>query len=91
MTEPLQTKDDQWRERGNAAEPVRDLGAAPLGTDAEAGGAPAPAPSASQRDRPPMAPEPDPGSGGAKLPPIFWIMVAAAMLAAVVVAAAMSF
>ena len=40
MSNPLQTKDEQWRERPNGATPVFDPGLSPLGTDAEAGGAP---------------------------------------------------
>lgn len=88
MTHPLQTKDDQWRARGNAAEPVFDAGAAPLGTDAEAGGAHAPAPRA-QDARPDMAPEPQPQSRGVRLPPMFWIVLAV-ILAAVLIFAAMA-
>ena len=90
MTNPLQTKDDQWRHRGNAAQPVFDAGLAPLGTDEEAGGAHAP-PSSPREGHAPMSPEPAPERPGPKLPPMFWIMVAAAALAVIVAAAAISF
>ncbi|MDP1873353.1 hypothetical protein [Phenylobacterium sp.] len=90
MTHPLQTKDDQWRERPNGAEPVFDPGAAPAGTDAEAGGAHAP-PSAPGRARPELPTRPDPNAPGLTLPPVVWGVAAGVMLVAVVIAAIFSF
>ncbi|WP_333586695.1 hypothetical protein [Phenylobacterium sp.] len=89
MTHPLQTKDAQWRDRPNAAEPVFDPGLSPPGTDSEAGGARSPLPDAGEA-QPPLPAQPD-NRAGVRLPPMFWIMVAAAMVAAVIVAASLSF
>lgn len=90
MTHPLQTKDDQWRERPNSAEPVFDPGAAPASADAEAGGAHAPQ-SDPGAGRSPMPTQPDPQAPGLVLPPLAWAIAAAVMLAAVVVAALLTF
>jgi hypothetical protein len=90
MTHPLQTKDDQWRERPNSAEPVFDPGAAPASADAEAGGAHAPQ-SDPGAGRSPMPTRPDPQAPGLVLPPLAWAIAAAVMLAAVVVAALLTF
>lgn len=90
MTHPLQTKDDQWRERPNSAEPVFDPGAAEASADAEAGGAHAARSDPGTR-RSPMPTRPDPQAPGLVLPPVVWAIAAALMLAAVVVAALLSF
>ena len=88
MTHTLQTKDAQWRDRPNAAEPVFDPGLSPPGADLEDGGARTPLPDAGEA-QPPLPAQPD-NRAGVRLPPMFWIMVAA-MVAAVIVAASLSF
>ncbi|HZV83687.1 MAG TPA: hypothetical protein VFF48_01760 [Brevundimonas sp.] len=78
MANPLQTKDEQWRQRrANGSVPVFDPGLSPLGTDDEAGGARAaidPAPPLS--GRPPLPPSPDSASGGVRATPTFWYVAA---------------
>jgi hypothetical protein len=90
MTHPLQSKDDQWRERPNSAEPVFDPGAAPASADAEAGGSHAPRPDPGAT-RSPMPTRPDPQAPGLVLPPVVWAIAAALMLAALVVMAIFTF
>lgn len=90
MTHPLQSKDDQWRERPNSAEPVFDPGAAPASADAEAGGAHAARADPGDTGSP-MPTRPDPQAPGLVLPPVVWVIAAALMLAALVVMAIFTF
>jgi hypothetical protein len=97
MTNPLQAKDDQWRNRKeNASVPVFDPGMSPLGTDDEAGGARA-APvmdGAAQTgaERPPL-----PATPGARLdtgvraPPRAWYAAAAVLALVLLIVAWFSF
>lgn len=89
MTHPLQTKDNQWRDRPNSAEPVFDPGAAPASADSEAGGAHAapPDPGMAQKALPTR---PVPNAPGLVLPPLAWAVAAGVMLAAVAGAAILS-
>lgn len=81
MASPLQTKDDQWRNRrANGSVPVFDPGLSPLGTDDEAGGAPTPVDTASQTaDRRPLPATPE-GSGGVRATPRAWYIAAAVIV-----------
>ncbi|MDO8902366.1 MAG: hypothetical protein Q7V15_13545 [Phenylobacterium sp.] len=91
MTHPLQTKDDQWRQRDhNAAVPVLDPGAAPASADAEAGGAHAPPPNPQHPVRDDLPTRPDPGAPGVRLPPNLWVIAAGALVVTLVVAALFS-
>ena len=90
MTHPLQSKDDQWRERPNSAEPVFDPGAAPASADAEAGGAHAARPDPGTA-RSPMPTRPDPQAPGLVLPPVVWAIAGALVLAALVIMAIFTF
>lgn len=94
MANPLQTKDDQWRNRReNGSVPVFDPGLSPLGTDDEAGGARAstePAPQPPRTDRRPLPSSPE-GSGGVRATPRFWYVAAAAIVLVLLVAGWMSF
>lgn len=89
MTHPLQDKDAQWRNRGHAARPVFDPGAAPLGVDEEAGGAASSVPAEAGPSEP-LPLDPDPGSHGLRAPPRVWYGLAAAMTLVLLVAGALS-
>ena len=93
MNNPLQEKDDQWRNRrANGATPVFDPGMAPLGSDDEAGGGSIARhgdPSASEPRRP-MPTSPDAGGHGLKLTPRFWYGALAVVVAIFAVVAALS-
>jgi hypothetical protein len=91
MTNSLQAKDDQWRDRENASVPVFDPGMSPLGTDEEAGGASPVAKPADDRPRAPMPATPPASNGGLRLPPRVWYAFAAALIALLVVAGWLSF
>jgi len=94
MANPLQTKDDQWRNRReNGSVPVFDPGLSPLGTDDEAGGArasaqPTPQPEASERDPLPSSPE---GSAGVRATPRFWYAATGLILLVLLAVGWMSF
>lgn len=90
MTHPLQSKDQQWRDRPNSAEPVFDPGAAPASADAEAGGARA-AKAQAGAPRAPLPTRPDPEASGLVLPPAVWVAAALVVLAALGLAAWMTF
>jgi hypothetical protein len=92
MTNPLQAKDDQWRDRReNGSVPVFDPGLSPLGTDDEAGGARAPVDAAAtQSDRTPLPSSPE-GVGGVRATPAFWYAAAAAIVLVLAVVGWMSF
>ena len=90
MTHPLQSKDDQRRERPNSAEPVFDPGAAPASADAEAGGAHAARPDPGAA-RSPMPTRPDPQAPGLVLPPVVWAIAGTLVLAALVIMAIFTF
>lgn len=86
MSESLQDKDDQWRERrANGATPVFDPGLSPLGTDAEAGGGAALPPREGAGGRP-MDTSPEAGGIGARLTPKVWYALAALAVVIVVIA-----
>ena len=92
MTNPLQTKDEQWRERPNGASPVFDAGLSPLGTDAEAGGAPAIPPS----DAPAAASTPMHATSatdgpGLRLTPGLWYGLAVLIVLVLIIAGVASF
>jgi hypothetical protein len=89
MTHPLQTKDDQWRNRkANASVPVFDPGLSPLGTDDEAGGAPAPRPETQGEARPPLPANPGARlDTGVRAPPRAWYIAAAVLIVALLVVA----
>lgn len=90
MSDPLQAKDDQWRNRrANSSAPVFDPGLSPPGTDEEAGGARAAKAPHDQAERPPLPTAPDVG-GGVRLTPRFWYAVAAAIALLLIVAGAWS-
>ena len=93
MTHPLQSKDDQWRDRRqNASVPVFDPGLSPLGTDEEAGGARAATPSDSDRPRDPMPATPQSSNGGGvRLTPRVWYAVAAAVIVLLLIVGWLSF
>ena len=92
MTQPLQTKDDQWRgRRRNGARPIFDPGLAPLGSDEEAGGAKAPAANPQTRPRQPLPTSPDAGGPGPRLTLRFWWAAALTILAILIVAGWFSF
>ena len=76
----------------NAALETFDPGAAPATADAEAGGGAAQPQAARAAGNPPGGRQ-DPSSParpGIKLPPVFWVAAAGAVLLAVIVAGAMS-
>ena len=88
MTQPLQTKDDQWRgRRHNGASPIFDPGLAPLGSDEEAGGAPAPVASRDERPRQPLPLSLDPAKRGPRFTAGVWWAISASILALLVLAA----
>lgn len=97
MTNPLQAKDDQWRNRKeNASVPVFDPGMSPLGTDDEAGGAPAQP--AAERDagvggeRSPLPATPGTRlDSGVRAPPRAWYAAAAALALVLLIVAWFSF
>ncbi|QYF87083.1 hypothetical protein [Brevundimonas sp. PAMC22021] len=92
MTNPLQTKDKQWRDRPNGATPVFDAGLSPLGTDAEAGGAPAIPPSdAPAAPSTPMNATPDTDGPGLRLTPKVWYGLAGLIVLALIIAGVASF
>ena len=84
MSNPLQTKDDHWRDRPQAATPVFDPGLSPLGTDDEAGGAAAAPHEPDAAERTPLRATPSTDGPGLRLTPRFWYG-AAAILAIVLV------
>jgi hypothetical protein len=94
MTRDLQDKDARWRDRdANSSVPVFDPGLSPLGTDAEAGGAPAsmaadPGPTG---DRPPLPVSPESGGMGVRLTPRVWSLIAVVFAVVVVAVAIASF
>ena len=93
MTNPLQSKDDQWRDRReNASVPVFDPGLSPPGTDEEAGGARAATPSDSGRARTPMPATPRSSNGGGlRLTPRVWYAIAAALVVLLLIVGWLSF
>ena len=92
MSNPLQTKDEQWRERPNGATPVFDPGLSPLGTDAEAGGAPAAPPSeAAAAPSSPMNATPETDGPGLRLTPKGWYVLAGLMILILIIAGVASF
>ena len=93
MKSPLQSKDDNWRSRPNGATPVADPGLSMPGTDEEAGGAPhvpAATDGAAAPSRTPLPASPG-GSGGLRLTPLFWCLLAGGVALVFIVAAVLSF
>ncbi|MNS83804.1 hypothetical protein D3C72_1176060 [compost metagenome] len=90
MTNPLQDKDEHWRHRGQGARPIFDPGAAPPGTDEEAGGAKAPAPEGEACSEP-LPTEPVFQPGGPILPRWIWLAAAGIIVLVLVILAAVSF
>ena len=92
MTTPLQDKDAQWRHRGQGARPIFDPGAAPPGTDEEAGGAPAPPVlDDDEASTHPLPTEPVFQPGGPILPRWLWLSVAGVIVLVLILLAIISF
>lgn len=90
MTNPLQDKDAQWRHRGQGARPIFDPGAAPPGTDEEAGGAPATPVIEGKASADPLPTEPVFQPGGPILPRWLWLSAAGVIVFVLIVLAVIS-
>jgi len=91
MATPLQDKDAQWRHRGQGARPIFDPGAAPPGTDEEAGGAVGAPVLEDKASSEPLPIEPVFQPGGPILPRWLWFSAAGVIVLVLLVLAAFSF
>ena len=91
MSNPLQDKDAQWRHRKHGARPIFDPGAAPPGTDEEAGGASAPPVLEEKASSDPLPIEPVFQPGGPILPRWLWFSFAGVIALVMVVLAFISY